>query len=161
MRASRFRVAAFVAGVIAASGALAQSGLPTIIQLPTDDFVYTWGKDASVDKRSRPEFTVRGVEQRFQCMLTGSFKTGSRMRDFYNLREFEQSLSATIYFIQDATSRLNDLYLSNDVDWAILDCIIPETIEDEDKRQEKIDKALERAERDRERRRARAADSED
>lgn len=161
MRGISLRVTTLVIGALAWSAIPAQSGLPQIIQLPTDDFVYTWGDSASVDKRTRPDFTVRGVEQNFQCTLTGAFKPGSRLRDFYNLREFEQSLSGTIYFIQQATARLNDLYLQNQIDWAVMDCIIPETIEEEVERQERLDKAIERAERQRERRRAREADSDD
>ena len=150
----------FVGLALASSALAAQLGLPQIVQLPSDDFVYTWGQNASADKRSRPDFTVHGVEQSFQCTLTGAFKPGSRMRDFYNLRDFEQSLNGSIYIVQDAVGVLNDLDLQNQVDWAILDCIIPQTPDDDVKRQEKVDKAIERAERQRERRRARE-DSDD
>jgi hypothetical protein len=82
------------------------------------------------------------------------------MRDYYALREFEQSLTGSIYFIQDVTARFNDLYVSNDLQWALLECIIPETVEPEDEIQERVDRAVERAERERERRRERAASEE-
>jgi hypothetical protein len=124
------------------------------VQLPTEPFVWPWG-EASVDDRSRPDFEVRGREQQFDCELTGSFRLGSRMKDFYNLREFEHTLSTTLYFIQDTTYTLNDLYRMNELDWAILDCQIPTAEESVDEVQERIDRAVERAERQRERRRRR------
>ena len=154
-RRSLWPVTTFLALVLASSVLPAQLQIPQIVQLPDDDFVYTWGNNASVDKRSRPDFTVHGVEQSFHCTLTGAFKPGSRMRDFYNLREFEQALGGSIYIVQEGVARMNDLDLQNQVDWGILDCIIPQTVDEEVKRQEKIDKAVDRAERQRDRRRAR------
>jgi hypothetical protein len=153
-RACTLQITTLVVLSLSAFALNAQVQLPQIIQLPDQDFVYAWGDNASVDKRNRPDFTVHGVERSFRCTLTGAFKPGSHMRDYYSLREFEQSLSTTIYFIQEATARLNDLYLQNELDWAIMDCIIPQSVEDEDKRQEKVDKAVERAEKQRDRRRA-------
>jgi hypothetical protein len=162
MRANSLTIVAALACAFAASGAVAQSGIPQIVLLPDDDFVFTWGKPpGSLNERQRPDFTIRGVEQSFQCTLTGAFKVGSRMRDFYNIREFEQSLAGTLYFVQEATARLNQLDLSNDLDWALMNCVIPETFEEDDRLQERVDKALERAERQRDRRRARDADSDD
>lgn len=139
------------------TSASAQLSLPTIVQLPSDDFVYTWGDNISVDDRERPDFTIQGAELPFDCTLNGAFRPGSRMRDYYNLREFELALQQTIYFVQDATRILNDLYLANHLNWAIMDCVIPETTESEEATQERVDKALERALRDRERRREREA----
>jgi hypothetical protein len=139
------------------TAASAQLNLPRVVQLPSDDFVYSWGENVSVDDRERPDFSLHGTELPFDCTLNGSFRPGSRMRDFYNMREFELALQQTIYFIQDATRILNDLYLANELDWAVLDCVIPESTEPEDKTQERVDKALERAIRERERRREREA----
>ena len=82
------------------------------------------------------------------------------MRDFYNLRAFEQQLSTTLYFIQDSTYELNGYYSQNQLDWATLDCKIPDNVVSQDKQQERLDRAVERALRDRERRRERA-ESED
>jgi hypothetical protein len=149
-----------VACALAATGALAQLNVPRIVQLPTQDFVWNWGTAATRDRLTRPDFELKGIEDRFHCSLTGAFKPGSHRRDFYELRNFEQSLSSTLYFIEDATSALNDLYLSNDLQWAKLDCAIPDLPEDEEKQQERVDKALERAERERARRRAREDQSE-
>jgi hypothetical protein len=154
MRSIGPAVALLAAGIIGWTSATAQLGIPGIVQLPTQDFVWTWGNARSVDDRTRPHFSISGVEQQFQCTLTGSFKLGSRMRDFYNQREFEQELSMTLEFIQLATYRLNDLYLTNQLQWATLNCVIPETLESETRTQDRVDKALEKAERQRERRRA-------
>ena len=77
------------------------------------------------------------------------------MSDFYNLRGFEQELIGTPYFIQDATRRMNEFDRSFELDWAVLECTVPDFTEDEQKTQERVDKALERALRDRERRRER------
>ena len=161
MRAHGVKISAFIICALTASAGMAQLAIPQIVALPDEDFLWPWGEVPGIDDRNRPGFTVRGVERAFQCKLTGDFKPGSRMRDFYNQREFEQSLNANLYFIQEAVTRLNDLYLSNDLDWALLDCVIPESVAEEDELQEKIDRALERAERQRERRRARAADDDD
>ena len=148
-------------GFALASGqAPSQLALPQIVQLPQENFVWTWGSTRSVENRRRPDFEFAGVESSFHCNATGGFKPGSHMRDFSNLRDFEQSLNSTLYFIQDATNTFNTLYLSNDLQWATLDCVIPEGTESEEKAQERLDKALERAERDRDRRRAREAANE-
>jgi hypothetical protein len=136
-----------------------QLNLPQIIQLPTDDFVWPWGQTRPIDDLDQPEFSFTGGELSFRCTAKGSFKPGSHMRDEYNSRAFEQSLTGSIHFIQDATTALNELYLNNDLQWALLECIIPETIEPADEAQERLDRALERAERERERRREREAES--
>ena len=160
MRATGIRITAFIVAAIVTTAASAQLNLPQIIQLPDDDFVWPWGQADSVDERSRPDFNINGVERSFRCTLTGAFRAGSHYRDFYNLRDFEQALSSTIYFIQQAAALLNELDLKNEIDWAIMDCIIPESTRSEEQQEmeERLDRALERAERQRERRRARESD---
>lgn len=154
------RLGVLLAGcAIASAGAWAQisiPNLPPIVQLPTEDFVWTWGEPRSADDPEDPDFSVDGVEGPFRCTLNGTFRPGSRMRDYFNLREFEDSLTFTITFIQDATARLNSLFLANELQWAVMNCAIVETPESEAQQQQRLDRALERAERERERRRARA-----
>lgn len=133
--------------------ARAQINLPYYVQLPADDFVWTWGRPMRDDDRSRPGFEVAGGERNFHCTLTGSFRLGSRMRDFYNTRDFEHQLSTTFEFVQLATYRLNDLDRTNQLQWANLNCVIPDEEADEEKTDERVQRALERAERARERRR--------
>ena len=139
--------------------AAAQLGLPVFVQLPDSDFIWPWGQPNRAEDRLRPDFDLQGHEQNFFCTLTGSWRPGSHMSDFENMREFEQSLNSTLYFIQDATIAMNTYYRNIDLDWAILDCKIPEPTEaSEDKIQERLDKAVEKAERARERRREREED---
>ena len=146
-------------GAIVTGSVLAQVTLPRIVQLPTSDFIWNWGREPSIDRQERPDFDIFGTEQEFRCTLTGSFQPGSRMRDFENLREFEHMLNTTLYFIQDSVDVLNAYYNANEIRWATLDCAIPEVTEaDAEKTQERLDRALERAERERERRRRREQD---
>ena len=147
-----------------ATGVCAQVSLPQFVRLPTEDFVWNWGRITSAafeERRGRPDFSINGLESNFRCALTGAFRPSSRMRDIVNMREFEQTLTGTLYFIQDATETLNYYYRSNDLYWATLDCVIPETEITDDKAQERLDRALERAEKERERRRQREVNSDE
>lgn len=148
---------AVIACAVIGGAASAQLAGPPIVNLPTDDFVWPWGQLRPIDNIEEPEFKVSGVERSFHCTATGVFKPGSHMRDVYEARQFEQALSGSIQFIQDTTGALNSLYASNDLQWALLECIIPETTEAETEAQERLDRAVERAQRDRERRREREA----
>jgi hypothetical protein len=156
---NRYSIALGACAVMAGS-AWGQLSIPQIVQLPTDDFVWPWGQMRPIDDIEEPEFSFTGVELSFRCIAKGSYKPGSHMRDESNARAFEQALTGSIHFIQDTTAALNELYLSNELQWAILECRIPESIETEDEAQERLDRALERAERERERRREREAESE-
>lgn len=153
------RVLSLAASLLAATipaTTLAQFGNP-FVQLPQSDFIWNWG-NSSIDERNRPDFEIVGYEQRFSCDLSGEFRPASRLGDFENVRDFEQYLRESLAFIQDATYLLNDLYRANQLDWAVLDCQIPEREVSEEKAQERMDRALERAIRQRERRRERDAD---
>ena len=146
-------------GALASATAFAQLTLPRVIQLPTSDFMWTWGRPPTVDRQTRPDFTILGSEREFRCELKGEFRPVSRMSEYRTLRDWEFSLSGSIFFIQEATADLNILYQENELAWAQLDCRIPETgPEDEEKTQERVDRALERAQRQRERRRERDDD---
>ena len=146
--------------VLASAGAVAQIQIPTVVQLPPDDFVWNWGRKPR-GETTRAEFTIHGGEEKFICTLTGAFRISSRMRDFENQREFEFDLGGTLYFIQESTYTLNYYYRAGELQWATLDCMVPETDPTEEKVQERLDRALERAERARERRRRRDEDAED
>lgn len=148
---------ASVGATLVSANALAQLNLPRIVQLPSDPFVWNWGRNLR-EYRDRPDFTINGFQDKFQCKLTGSFRPSSRMSDFYNQRDFEQSLSSTLYFIEDATAALNYYYRQGDLQWAMLDCQVPEGQPTDEATQERVDRALERAERARERRRSREDD---
>jgi hypothetical protein len=130
---------------------------PRIVQLPSDDFVYNWG-EASIEDRAEPDFEVDGVEERFFCHLSGGYDT--RRLSGEDPRRAEDALASTLYFIQVATDRMNSLYKAEALDWATLDCKIPDGTPSEEQLQERVDQALHRAERQRERRRARNGDAE-
>ncbi|HEY5667007.1 MAG TPA: hypothetical protein VIV64_09825 [Gammaproteobacteria bacterium] len=154
----RFGRLCLLLGALVSTVALGQLTVPRIVQLPRSDFTWNWGRSPGVDERVRAEFDIEGREERFLCTLTGAFRLASRMRDFSNLRQFEQSLNNSLYFIQDSTEVLNAYYRANELQWATLDCQIPERTEDEEKTQDRVDRALERAQRQRERRREREDD---
>lgn len=154
---SRFGLVA-IAGVAFAAAAFGQLNIPPIVVLPTEDFVWTWGDLRPIDDLEEPEFEITGIERSFRCTAKGNFKPGSHLRDVYEARQFEQTLMGSITFIQTTTATLNSLYLSNDLQWAVLECIIPESVETEEDVQERVDRAVERAERERERRREREAE---
>ena len=156
MKLRRLQIAVLLACSAFAAGVWAQPSIPNaaLYRLPNEDFVYTWG-NSTPEERSRTHFQIEGREAQFFCRLSGRFRPGSRMSDFYNLRAFEQELIGTLYFIRDATYRMNELDFANELDWALLECTIPDYTADEEKAQERVDRALERAQRERERRRAR------
>lgn len=161
MRRPSLPGAVLVACALISPAVLAQisiPGAPRIVQLPSDDFVWSWGSAARVEDRERPDFEIIGIEQSFRCELEGSFRRASRLRDYYNLREFEQGLSSSFEFIQDATRALNYYYQTNELDWAIMNCVKPEGVETEESAEERQQRALERAQRARERRREREQD---
>jgi len=126
--------------------------IPRIVVLPTDDFVWHWG-DALADDHLEPDFSLDGTEEKFFCNLTGAF--GSNAPDEY-------SLTSTLQFIQIVTARMNNRFRQGSGNsWATLSCAVPDNgSSTEEKVQERTDTALERAERQRERRRDREARNE-
>jgi hypothetical protein len=152
---------AFGACIVVAGMASGQPNIPTMVQLPASDFIWPWGDMRPIDDVEQPEFSLSGVERSFRCTARGNFKPGSHMRDVYTARAFEQSLNGSINFIQEVTAALNELDLNNELQWALLECVIPDTTEPEDETEERLDRAVERAERERERRREREERSEE
>jgi len=126
------------------------------MQLPENDFVWTWGRANGLDDRRRfaEDFSVVGGEAGFRCELAGkmSLARGSTVTE---MRDLENRLQTSLFFIQDTATLMYELDYYNDLDWAVLDCKKQEANETEADLQEREDKARERAERARERRRAR------
>lgn len=149
---------------IAASGALllalpaaAQFGtaFPGIYTLPRNDFTWFWGEPTERDLGRRPDIKVSGVESYFRCELTARYRVSVDMTPNEE-REVERQLSTSIAFIADSTNLMNQLDYNIQLDWGRLACI-RQTDEEvsEEKQQERVDRALEKAIRARERRRAR------
>ena len=117
------------------------------VNLPRGDFRWQWGEVDVADGRPTPrhDFSSSGHEAGFSCELMGALRPGSRI-DERDLRRLESELSISLYFIQSATRVMNDLDYQRDLDWAVLDCKLPEAREpDPEAQQERLDRLRERA----------------
>lgn len=156
----RVLAAALLLGASASPNpALGQFGtaFPGFVQLPADDFTWLWGGVDENDFRGAPDFNTRGGEAGFMCDLTGRLRVSSRMTS-QDIRNLEQSLQTSLAFIQVSAETMTVLDRRFELDWAKLDCKKQEGNLDEEEQQERLDRALEKAIRDRERRRARDRD---
>lgn len=150
---------AALAALLSIAPARAQFGtpFPGFVRLPAEDFTWIWG-DAGEEEMNRrsPDFKASGFESGFSCELTGRLRPG-RAGDRSELRSFERDLANSMVFIQAAAQSMTSLDRNLDLDWAMLDCDkrSDEPLSEE-AAQERTDRALEKAIRERERRRARA-----
>ena len=145
--------------LLPASAAWAQF-FPGFVNLPQNDFKWVWGTEKDLEnRRGSTDFSVVGFEASFRCDLTGRFSASSNY-SMSEIRAFEDQLrNGSGFFIQNAAVTMNNLELNRQLRWAELDCAKPEpTDADEAALKAKEDKARERAERARERRRARDED---
>ena len=139
--------------------ARAQFGIPYpgLVTLPNQDFTWVWGSTREDFVRGRPDIETRGYEGQFECTLKAELRPSSHLGR-PEIRDIEQNLSNSLYFIQAAGQTMNQLDVSLDLWWAELACTKTGDAEpDAEKTQERLDKAVERAEREREKRRERAA----
>lgn len=167
--AARFLKAVLVLAVVLLSNALflntasAQfgTGFPGQYNLPQNDFTWTWGDQDSAG-RGVDDFSILGNEAGFRCVLTGKLRIGTRMSRM-DMRALEDDLRANMYFVRAAANAMYRLDASREIDWATLACEKPQLTRDEDqeKRDEREARALEKAARDRDRRRARRAREEE
>jgi len=139
--------------------ARAQFGIPYpgLVTLPNQDFTWVWGSTREDFVRGRPDIETRGFESQFECTLAAELRPSSHLGR-PEIRDIEQTLSNSLYFIQASAQMMNELDVSVDLWWAQLACTKTGDAEpDAEKTQERLDKAVERAEREREKRRERAA----
>ena len=137
---------------IVCGGASAQFGLG--VQLPQSDFIWTWGSNR---RSGAYDFSVVGSESSFRCDLQGKLRiTASFGRT--ELRNLEAQLRSSMFFVQEAAYQMNVLENYGYLDWAILDCQRPVNEDTDEEIAEREAKALERAQRARERRRSRESD---
>lgn len=141
-----------------ASPAWAQFGTvyPGFYTLPKNDFTWLWGDPEERDFSRSPDFTVHGNESGFECALDGRLRPGSHLERL-DIREMERNLSNSLFFIQDTVQTLNVLDQGLDLDWGRLACMKRQIDPNAEQEQERLDRAIEKAERARERRRAREA----
>ena len=148
-----------LATLVFADAAVAQFGsaFPGFVTLPREDFTWIWGEMTERDLGRRPDFDSYGNEGGFRCRLTGRLRVSSRMTQG-EIRNFEQSLSSSLAFIQASAEAMTVLDRRLELDWARLECEKPDTELSEEAAEERLDRAREKAIRDRERRRARDRD---
>lgn len=149
------RFGALVAAALVGAALLPDvAGAQLVPNLPQNDFIWNWGNP----ERSRGfgDFSINGGEDRFRCSLTGKLSAGSRLTT-RQVREMEIDLGSSLYFIQTATNTMNTLERRRDLDWATLDCALPEESEssdaerearEEEARQRAVERMLERRERE-------------
>jgi hypothetical protein len=129
--------------------------VPHIVQLPTEDFVWYWGVRQPRDDPRSGDFSIYGTEGKFFCQLSGSFES----IDPDTLKSLKNDLATVSpYFIQEATARMNRMFsIGSDDSWATLTCAVPDVLPTDEVTQERMQEAIERAERQRDQRRAREA----
>lgn len=146
-----FAAALFVLGSGWLTAADAQFGY---VRLPKDDFTWQWGDFDENTARRRPDVSAQGSEGGFRCELTARLRPARNM-DHGQIRDLERSLVTSLNFIQAAAQLMNSLEYSFDLEWGRLECARHQSDPDAEKQQEQLDRAVERAEREREKRRAR------
>ena len=129
--------------------------LPGFVTLPSSDFVWTWGRQSEALNRRGSDFEISGSEAGFRCELAVKLHPAMRVsRD--EQRELEAALRTSLAFIQDTAYAMYILDQQRQLDWAVLDCDKWQDRElTEAERQERIDRALEKARAEQARRRAR------
>jgi hypothetical protein len=141
-----------IAGVVAAAWVLAGMARPAHAQfgafpvnLPKDDFTWNWGNLERSKDRRFTDFMSSGSEEGFRCTLEGKLSAGSRMAPS-DIRQLENDLSTSLYFIEAAVDAMNTLDYERQLDWATLDCDKPEPTEaDAAKTQASLEKAKAKA----------------
>jgi len=131
------------AGALLAAWLLPASASAQFMSLPQSDFTWLWGEAEAA--RGMRDFHARGAEGGFNCTLEGALRLGSRYSPA-DIRKLESELNISLYFIQAATSTMNQLEFERQLDWAVLDCVQPKAREpDAEEQQERLDKLRERA----------------
>ncbi len=122
-------------------------------QLPQDDFTWSWGDQNSSVGRLE-DFSVFGSDQGFRCDLNGKLRVTSTLSRT-EIRQLESELRESMFFIQTAANTMYAMEQRRDLDWATLVCARPQRDEDQEKRDAREARALEKAAKELERRRAR------
>jgi hypothetical protein len=142
MRISLKTIAAvLVVAPLFGAAAHAQFG---IVTLPQNDFTWRWGDVEESVARRFEDFSVNGGESFFRCELTGKLSPGSRMT-VNEVRQMENDLQVSMFFIQSAANTMNALDFRRDLDWAELACVKPERNDDPEASAERVERAREKA----------------
>ena len=145
--------AAFVLAMVVPGAAEAQFG--GFVNLPRNDFTWVWGDQDDAERGRGRDINVRSIDRGFDCTLTAALSPSNRMTTM-DIRQLENNLRTAMDFIYYSANTMYSLERSFDLDWGKLDCARMQPTEaDEDKQQERVNRALERARREQAERRER------
>lgn len=145
--------AALLASLIIPDTAAAQFG--GFVNLPRNDFTWVWGDQDDAERGRGRDINVRSTDRGFDCMLTAALRPSNQMTSM-DIRQLENNLRTAMDFIYYSANTMYSLERSFDLDWGKLDCARMQPSEaDEEKQQERVDRALERARREQAERRER------
>lgn len=148
------RLLSMAAAALVACGTYGAAHAQFGFNLPPDDFTWTWGSSFDESRRGLSDFSARGSESGFNCDLTGKLRVSSRYTPA-DIRQLENDLRVSMFFIQSAANTLNVLDQRRELDWAVLECIKPDSEPDAEKQQQRLDRARERMIEEQRRRRER------
>ena len=144
--------AALVAAVIGYAGA-AHAQPPFGYQLPSTDFMWRWGRESS--RQRLEDIHANGNEAGFRCELIAALSPATHYTTT-EVRQIEQDLGTRMDFIYAATTLMNQLDATNQLDSATLTCARPKpTPSTEEEKAENEQRAKEKMQKEVERRRAR------
>ena len=95
-------------------------GFPGQMNLPQNDFTWTWGDQRS-GRRGIDDFSIFGSEAGFRCDLKGKLRFGSRLSKM-GARKIESDLRSSMSFISAVAWAMNDLDTRRELAWATLEC---------------------------------------
>ncbi len=145
--------AAVLVAMVVPGAAEAQFG--GFVNLPRNDFTWVWGDQDDAERGRGRDINVRSIDRGFDCTLTAALSPSNRMTTM-DIRQLENNLRTAMDFIYYSANTMYSLERSFDLDWGKLDCARMQPTEaDENKQQERVDRALERARREQAERRER------
>lgn len=111
--------------VLLAPIASAQFGFPGALNLPENDFTWTWGNRRGSD-RGFDDFSVLGSEAGFRCDLRGKLRAGGMGSiSRFDIRNLENELRGQMRFISAASNRMSQMEAQGALQWATLECVKP------------------------------------
>ena len=142
-----------LAATVVPGTATAQFG--GFVNLPSNDFTWVWGDQEDAERGRGRDINVRSVDRGFDCTLTAALRPSNQMTSM-DIRQLESNLRTSMDFIYYSANTMYSLERGFDLDWGKLDCARMQPGEaDEDKQQERVNRALERARREQAERRER------
>lgn len=117
--------AVLLASLLLPPPAAAQFGYPGVLNLPDNDFTWTWGRPRA-NNQGREDFSVVGSDAGFRCDLRGRLRSGSTgMVSRFDMRALENQIRDQMRFISAATNKMNELEAQGALQWATLQCAKP------------------------------------